>query len=123
MEKQELKASNTTDLELHNVQINTESGPAFLVRNSKDLILDGVSTRLPHVDAPVIRIDSSPGAVVMNSKAYEGTHTFISTGIKQLKDIVMVGNVTNNAKKITDEFDNDFWTVQEPPTEGDHKIN
>jgi polygalacturonase len=116
-----MKASNTTDLELHNVQINAGSGPAFLVRNSKDLILDGVSTRTPHADAPVIRIDSSPGAIVMNSKAYEGTNTFISTGTNQLKDIMMVGNITNNAKKVTEQFDSNFWTIEEPPTERDYK--
>ena len=116
-----MKASNTDDLELHNVQINSGNGPAFLVRNSKDLIFDGVSSRTPHEDAPVIRIDSSPGAIIMNCKAYEGTNRFISTGLNQMKDIVMLGNATKNAKKISNEYDENYWIVKEPVTEGDHK--
>jgi hypothetical protein len=112
-----MKASNTIDLELHNVQINAEKGPAFLVRNSNDLELDNISTRKPMIDAPVIRIESSPGAIVRNSKVYPGTNIFLSTEPNQLQDIVMAGNVTTNAKKITDETVGDFWKVKEPPTE------
>ena len=112
-----MKASNTIDLELHNVQINAEKGPAFLVRNSNDLELDNISTRKPLMDAPVIRIETSPGAIVRNSKAYPGTNIFLSTEPNHLQDIIMVGNVTTNAKKITVETGGDFWKVKEPPTE------
>ena len=112
-----MKASNTIDLELHNVQINAEKGPAFLVRNSNDLELDNISTRKPLMDAPVIRIETSPGAIVRNSKAYPGTNIFLSTEPNHLQDIVMVGNVTTNAKKLTVETGGDFWKVKEPPTE------
>jgi hypothetical protein len=70
-----LKAFGTSALELHNVQVNAESGPAFLVRDSKELELDHVSTRTPHADAPVIRLDNSPGAIVRSSRAFAGTGT------------------------------------------------
>ena len=40
-----LKVHDTAALELRNVQVNAANGPAFLIRDSKDLELDGVSTR------------------------------------------------------------------------------
>lgn len=98
-----LKASNTLDLELHNVRINTEKGPAFTVRNSKETELDNVSTSKPLVHTPVIRIESSPGAIVRNCKTYSGTDIFLSTAPNQLKDIVLIGNVTGTAKKAVEE--------------------
>jgi polygalacturonase len=98
-----MKASNTIDLELHNVRINTEKGPAFLVRNSKETELDNVSTSKPLTNTPVIRIESCPGAIIRNCKTFTGTDIFLSTAPKQLKYITLVGNVTTNATKITEE--------------------
>ena len=45
------------------------SGPAFLVRDSKQLELDGVTTRKPLADTPVIRLDHCPGAIVRQTVA------------------------------------------------------
>src|SRR5664280_140174 len=112
-----MKASNTIDLELHNVQINAEKGPAFLVRNSNGLELDGVSTHQPLMGTPVIRLDRCPVAIVRNSRAFSDTDMFLSVGPGELKNVVMAGNVTTNAKKIRDETVGDFWKVKEPPTE------
>jgi polygalacturonase len=56
-----LRAFNTKGLELHNVRINPESGIPFLVRDSTQLDLDGVQTRVPKADTPVVRLDHSQG--------------------------------------------------------------
>ena len=101
--KSGMKASNTIDLELHNVQINAEKGPAFIVRKSKETELDNVSTSKPLANTPVIRIESSLGAIVRNCKTYPDTDIFLSTAPKELKDIVLIGNITGNAKKVTEE--------------------
>jgi hypothetical protein len=37
-----MKAYNTTSLELHNVQVSAENGPAFQVKDSANLELDGI---------------------------------------------------------------------------------
>jgi hypothetical protein len=65
-----MKAFNAVALELHNVQANTGSGPAFLVKNSKEMELDNVSTRKPSPQSPVIRLDRCPGAIVRASRAF-----------------------------------------------------
>ena len=114
-----LKAYNTTGLELHSVQINAESGPAFLVRDSKDAELDHVTSRRPLANAPVIRVDRSPGLIVRDSHAFSGTGTFLSTGPGELKSLILEGNVLGLAKRATQELKADFWKEAEPPTEGE----
>lgn len=112
-----MKASNTIALELHNVQVNADKGPAFLIRDSKGLELDGVSTRKPLADVPVIRLDNCSAVIVRNSKALLGTGTFFSTAPGELKNTILEGNVVHNAKKATEEITANFWTGLEPTTE------
>jgi len=112
-----MKASNTAALELHNVRIDAESGPAFLVRDSRDLLLHDVATRRPLADAPVIRLDRSPGAIVLSSRAFPGTGAFLSTGPSELKSVTLEGNALGNARQPTVEAKTDYWMIAEPPTE------
>ena len=98
-----LVSSYTDDLELHNVQLNVEAGPAFQITNSTNLELDDVSTRKPAAGAPVIRLEGTPGAVVRNSRVYPGTDVFLSTPAGELKDVGLVGNLLANAATPTVE--------------------
>jgi hypothetical protein len=107
--KSGLKAHDTVAMELHNVQVNAASGPAFLIKDSKELELDGVSTREPLADVPVIRLDRCPGAIVRGSRAFAGTGTFLSTGLGELKDIVLEGNTFTSARTATAESAADLW--------------
>jgi polygalacturonase len=93
-------------LELHNVQLNTESGPAFQARNSTNLELDRVSTQKPHADTPVIRLDNTPGAIVRESKAYPDTDLFLSAGPGELKGLQLEGNLLSNARMAQEEKPN-----------------
>jgi hypothetical protein len=114
-----MKADNTVALELHNVQVNADDGPAFLVRDSKELELDAVSTRKPLPGAPVIRLDRCPGAIVRGSKAFAGTGTFLSVGPGEMKSIVSQGNTLGNARQAAEEAAAKFWQATEPATEGE----
>lgn len=98
-----LKASNTLGLELHNVQINPEIGPAFIIRNSKELELDGVTSRKPAGGSPVIRMENNPGALLRNSRAWQGTDTFLSVPLGGLKSVILQGNSFNEAGHPTEE--------------------
>jgi polygalacturonase len=69
--KGNFKASNTSGLQLHNVQVNGEVGPAVVIRDSKELELDDVTTRKPLVDMPAIHLENCPGASVRGSSAVE----------------------------------------------------
>jgi polygalacturonase len=109
--KSGLKAHDTVAMELHNVQVNTDSGPAFLIRDSKELELDGVSTRQPLADVPVIRLDRCPGAILRSSRAFAGTGTFLSTALGELKNIVLEGNSFAGARTASSEAATDFWSA------------
>jgi polygalacturonase len=117
--KSGLKAYGTTGLELHNVQVNAEAGPAFLVRDSKEAELDHVSSRTPLADVPVVRLDRCPGAIVRDSRAFTGTGTFLATGLGELKGLVLEGNTLGQARRGTQEVKVDYWKEAEPPTEGE----
>jgi hypothetical protein len=109
-----LRAYNTAALELHNVQINPEVGPAFLIRDSKDLELDQVSTRMPIAGSPVIRLDRCPDAIVRDSRAFAGTGTFLQVGTGELKSIVLQGNTLGKAKNASEENAVDLWKIPLP---------
>jgi polygalacturonase len=109
-----MRAYNTLALELDNVQVNAEVGPAFLIRESKDLELDGVSTRKPVSGAPMVRLDHCPGAVVRGSRAFAGTGTFLSVAPGELKSVVLEGNMLGSVLKATEEAAGDFWPAPGP---------
>ena len=104
-----MKAYNTVGLELHNIQVNPDNGPAFLIRDSKDLVLDQVTTKTPKEGIPVIRLDRCPDALVRASRAWTGTGTFLSVGLEELKSIALEGNSLSKAAKPTEEKTADFW--------------
>ena len=108
-----VRAYNTSGLELFNVQVNAERGPAFMFRDAADLELSGVTSRQPLASLPVIRLDKTPGAIVRNSKAFTGTGTFLSVGAGELKSLTLDGNAISRAKKPIEESATDYWGM--PP--------
>ena len=114
-----IKAYNTDGLELHQVQVNAESGPAFLIRDSKELELDGVSARKTAAGMPVIRLDHCPGAMVRQSRAFAGTGTFLSVGPGELKHLILEGNSLGGARKAVEESSKNYPMNPEKPTEGE----
>ena len=81
-----------------------------------------IHTPAPRVaDAPVVRLDRSPGAIVRASRAFEGTGTFLSTGPGELKGIVLEGNVLGSARNPTAEAKADYWKSAEPATEAERE--
>ena len=117
--KSGLKAYNTAALQLVDVEVNAAGGPAFLVRDSKDLLLDHVSSREPLADAPVIRLDRCPGAIIGSSRSFAGTGTFLSVGLGELKKLIFVGNTLISAHRPAVEAKTDYWRETEPATEGE----
>jgi polygalacturonase len=98
-----MRGSFTDALELRDVQVNADTGPAFLIKDSGELDLDGVSTRRPLSDAPVIRLERCPNAILRDSRAFPGTGTFLSVAPGELKNILLEGNDCNNAQKPSEE--------------------
>lgn len=96
--KEGMTALYADGLELHNVEMNPEVGPAFAAAHVRNLELDDVAERKPLADAPVIRLDDAANAVVRNSRAFAGTGVFLSVGKKQLKQTTLEGNALGAAR-------------------------
>jgi polygalacturonase len=96
-------AHYTDGLELHNVQLNPESGPAFTAVHAKNLELDHITTRKPLPGEAVVHLEDSAGAILRDSKAFPETGVFLSTAPGELKSIVLEGNVLTNAHTPTQE--------------------
>ncbi len=103
-----MRGAFTDALELHDVQMNADIGPAFLMKDSRKLELDGVSSPKPLRNAPVIRLENCPGAIIRNSRAFDGTGTFLSVAPGGLKKIVLAGDAFDDARKPTEETAGDF---------------
>jgi polygalacturonase len=78
-----LMASDTEGMEMSNVQVNPMKGPAFLIRDSRGLLLDHVSTRRAAPGVPVVRLDRCPGARVEGGTAPGEAGTFLSVGPRE----------------------------------------
>jgi polygalacturonase len=98
-----MRAIYTDDLELHDVELNVKTGPAFSVEHANSPELDDVTESEPLKQSPVIRLDDTTGAVVRDSRAFKGTDVFLSTGIGELKKIVLEGNALGEATIATQE--------------------
>ena len=77
-------------MDLHNVQLNVETGPAFLVEDCPEAELDHVASRKLPKDQPVVRIERSPGSIVRNSRTFAGVGSDVLLSV----DPQMRGQIT-----------------------------
>ncbi len=107
--KEGLRATHTADLELHNVRIDSESGVPFLIRDSRQVDLDGVEARNPKPGTPVVRLDRVTGASLRNSIAWPGTAVFLSVAPGQKAAVSERGYDLDAAAEAIKEEAVDFW--------------
>ncbi len=107
--KEGLRAFNTKGLELHNVRIDPDGGIPFLIRDSAELDLDGVQTRNPKADVPVVRLDKSKGVTLRNSIAWPGTGVFLSVAPEMKSAVSFTNNSMAGAAAATREEQSDVW--------------
>jgi len=110
-----LRAFNTKGLELHNVRINVETGIPFLIRDSVGLDLDGIQTRTPKTDVPVVRLDRSMAVSLRNSIAWQGTGVFLSMAAGMKPNVVLTGDELGAASTPMREDNTDYWKDIDTP--------
>ncbi len=107
--KEGLRAFNTVGMELHNVRIDAETGIPFLIRDAKQLDLDGIQTRAPKAGVAVLRLDRVEGATLRNSIAWPGAGVFLSVAPGAASAVQLIGNDMKAAAKATEEDAADYW--------------
>jgi polygalacturonase len=103
-----LRAFNTSGLDLANIRINSSEGPAFLVRNSTGLLMDGVERRTES-GAPVVRLDDCPGSIIRSGRAWPGTEIFLSEKPNAAGETILDTAYLGNAKQARVESPEDYW--------------
>jgi polygalacturonase len=93
-----LIASNTSALELHNIEVNALHGPDIAIDNSSNLVLDDATSSEPLPNSPVIRLTRTPGAILENSRAFPGTGVFLATGFETAHNVHLSNNSLSNAR-------------------------
>ena len=93
-----LLATFTNGLELHDLEIDAETGPAFAIKNASEPELDDILTRSPRTDAPVIQLERCTGAVLRDSHAAPGTKVFVSAGKSEMGSIELIHDDLENAE-------------------------
>ena len=101
--KRGVQVFNTRALELRDVKIAAEQGPAFLVRDSSQLQLDRLESEENSDSVPVIRLDRTTGATV------QGSRGSLSVAPGSLKSITADPNVR------AIESSTDYWLGIDSP--------
>jgi polygalacturonase len=85
-------------IELHNVTVNTESGPAVTATTTDGLEIDDVKTTKPHAGVPVIDFDRVKNVYVHGCTATAGTETFLRVSRNSSEEVTLDGNNLKQAK-------------------------
>jgi polygalacturonase len=104
--KQGFSVIDAKNIELHDVQVNTEMGSALKVENTIGLEIDGFKTFSHKEGKPSIHLIDIQDVYIKGSRATEGTDTFLFVEGKNTKGVFMKGNFLNaakNAVKVSEE--------------------
>jgi polygalacturonase len=93
-----LLCDSTVGLELQNVQVNTNKGPAFDIRNCKNIELNGIKTTKSLADEPVVRMENVQNAFIHGCRAFPGTESFLELKGQTTKGIFLIGNQLTAAR-------------------------
>ncbi len=93
-----LEVKFTKDIDVHDVEINVQKGPALSISTSTGVELDNVTTKKPIKDTPVIMVENVKDGVLRDSKAVDGTDIFLEKKGKE-NDVEMVNNRLSKAAR------------------------
>lgn len=94
--KEGFTVNTASDIEFHDVKVDASMGSSFKISNSKNLILDNVSSSTPIKGVPVIKIENASNILVHNNFPFNQTDVFLEVDGKETQGIFLKNNVFNN---------------------------
>jgi polygalacturonase len=82
----------------HNVTVNTASGPSIKADNVHDLEIDGVTSRTPHTNTPVVELNDVDDAFIYDCFPKVGTDVFLKLNGGKTQNITVSGNNFRHVK-------------------------
>jgi hypothetical protein len=83
---------------LRDVHVDADRGPAFEIKNCKDVELRAVKSTNPQADEPVVRLENVQDAFIRGCRAYPGTGSFLELEGKMTRGITLIGNELSAAR-------------------------
>ncbi len=84
--------NNAKDIELHNVRVNTKTGPAVQATKTARLMLDAVVSATPLENTPIIRLTDVQDALLQHCWLFKGTNLFAAINGAATKGIKISNN-------------------------------
>lgn len=83
-------ALNTArEIEFHNVTINTQQGPSFILKNAENLVLDNVKSNAPLKDVPVVTAENVKNIYIYNCFSFVKPDLFLKVVGNNCSNFVM----------------------------------
>ena len=89
---------NATNIDLHNIRVNTKQKPALIAENVIGLQIDAVRTLRPLPGVPLISLSGVQNAFIYNHSPNAGTDAFLELK-NGTKEVVLKGNNFRNVKQ------------------------
>lgn len=86
------------NIELHNVRVNTASGPALSTESVRTLTLDGLKTLKPLPGIAVADLNNTQDVFIYNSFPPAGTDIFLKLSGENTKNVTLKGNNFGDVK-------------------------
>lgn len=96
--KEGFNITDAKNIQIHNVHVDTEIGPAIEIADANDVELYGFKTYTHHEGRPSINFSNVKNAYIMGSRATAGTGVFLSVEGKGSGEIYLKNNFLNSAK-------------------------
>jgi polygalacturonase len=94
--------STATNIEFHNVDIITEKGPSFIVKNSSNLLFDNIKSSKPIKNTPILKMEDIRNVFIYNCFPLMPLDVFAAVSGTATKNIVLQNNNFLNAAKVVD---------------------
>jgi len=91
---------NAKDIELHNVRVNTKTGPALQAEKTTRLDIDGLLSAKPITGVPLIKLDNVQEVLIRNSWSFAGTKIFAMINGADTKNVKLLNNELGDATVI-----------------------
>lgn len=96
---------NVSNVQVNNVQVFDQVGPAVTVQNGRDVTFAGVKSDTRQEDVPLIALKDVNGAYVHGCSSPEGSTTTLSVSGAKTRDVVVGANRARRANQVVSVAD------------------
>jgi len=109
-----MRARYTDGMQISDVRLDADAGPAFQVRDSTNVEMDHLSAPHSVAQTPFIRLQATPGAIVRDSQAPAGMSAFVSIPPEEQNSVTLQGDFLGGAAAAASLDARASWPAPKP---------